>query len=76
MRMNPPRTFIRVEYLSIGCVTVVLRQSNGIWACCCFDKKNNNHEFFDFNDFNAAMKFADDWIRTKKVENKEKKKGK
>lgn len=66
------RTFIRVEDLAIKCVTVVLLQSNGIWATCFFDNNNNKNEFLDFNDFTAAMNYADKWMRQKRQEYKSK----
>ena len=66
MTQDSPRTFIRIEYLKLQCVTVVLKQNNDVWACCLFDKKNNSYESVDFNDFNAAIDYAEKWITAKK----------
>lgn len=60
------RDFIRVEYLELKLVSVVLKQSNGIYAFCGFDKKNDTVNFVDFNNFESAMKYAEEWVIAKK----------
>ena len=70
--MSEERTFIRVEDLKIKCVTVVLLQNDGIWAACCFDNNKKRNEFVNFNNFDAAMTYADRWMRQKRQEHKSK----
>lgn len=63
---KPERDFIRVEDLEHKLVTVVLKQSNGIWAFVGFEKGKDKTEFVDFNDFDSAIGYAREWMKAKK----------
>lgn len=59
-------TFIRKEDFKTKCVSVVLRQSNGVWGVCLFDKEKDKLYCLDFQSFENARDYADKWMYAKR----------